>query len=504
MIKRLLFVHLFLIPFSLYAQNPGRPALEPIREGATKVTGSILNADGGVKVTIMRKPSSGDPISYETTLKNGIFSVDLPTPASAGDRFVATESKSNQSSEPVTVVHIKPTFVVAPMYEGMLQITGTVRNKGDNATVYVLRKSGREAAPIGAADGTFTVNLATTALIANEPLTFLLDKEPDAADMSQVVNPREATAGEEGDLGFGRYYFTAGTVISKKNDFQGADLYASFNFDKSWLGFKHTKSEDEKKAGAGAKNEPGEGEKTLKTAYLNSYFDVRLTSIPIAPGAGTDPTASTTTGSGGSSGAGTGTSGTGTASVSDQVAQSKKAALIQIGLYVPIIVAQKSFRGEPNALFIAPIGKAGIQTLTGSNVSAEGASLGGDDLYNFHAYGFRLGQFRANSENPTPQTVWYLDLTAGHWENFELCSTTYKDESGADQLKRSTCTEATTASGTPYRRYRPLRYGFEGRLKVPAMPLFMGFDINAGSGPDDVRFLFGTRFDVGDLARKIH
>jgi hypothetical protein len=43
------------------------------------------------------------------------------------------------------------------------------------------------------------------------------------------------SSAQEGDLAFGRYYFTGGTIISKRDDFQGADIYAAFNFDKSWL-----------------------------------------------------------------------------------------------------------------------------------------------------------------------------------------------------------------------------------------------------------------------------
>jgi len=48
-------------------------------------------------------------------------------------------------------------------------------------------------------------------------------------------------------------------------------------------------------------------------------------------------------------------------------------------------------------------------------------------------------------------------------------------------------------------RERKFRWGVEGRLKIPETTLFVGVDANLGKGPDDLRFLFGTRFDIGAL-----
>jgi hypothetical protein len=50
---------------------------------------------------------------------------------------------------------------------------------------------------------------------------------------------------------------------------------------------------------------------------------------------------------------------------------------------------------------------------------------------------------------------------------------------------------------------RKWRWGIEGRLKIPMTPLQIGFDANLGAGRDDVRFIFGTRFDIGVLFSKL-
>jgi hypothetical protein len=40
-------------------------------------------------------------------------------------------------------------------------------------------------------------------------------------------------------------------------------------------------------------------------------------------------------------------------------------------------------------------------------------------------------------------------------------------------------------------------------LKIPETPFIVGFDGNFGKGRDDLRFLFGARFDVGKIMRTL-
>ena len=52
-------------------------------------------------------------------------------------------------------------------------------------------------------------------------------------------------------------------------------------------------------------------------------------------------------------------------------------------------------------------------------------------------------------------------------------------------------------------RRRPWRIEALGRLKIPETPFIVGFDGNFGKGPDDLRFIFGTRFDIGKIMRTL-
>ena len=82
----------------------------------------------------------------------------------------------------------------------------------------------------------------------------------------------------------------------------------------------------------------------------------------------------------------------------------------------------------------------------------------------------------------------WLTLSAGRWENFEhRIPTGEKDPLGEDIFVRR----------------RPWRIEALGRLKIPETPFIIGFDGNFGKGPDDLRFLFGTRFDIGKIMRTL-
>ena len=50
---------------------------------------------------------------------------------------------------------------------------------------------------------------------------------------------------------------------------------------------------------------------------------------------------------------------------------------------------------------------------------------------------------------------------------------------------------------------KALRMFVEGRLKIPDTGLQLGFDANLGDEHQDVRFLVGTRFDIGQLIGRL-
>lgn len=283
-----------------------------------------------------------------------------------------------------------------------------------------------------------------------------------------------------------RAYFAGYGIFSKENgDFSKQDIGLGFTLDKNYL--------------------------TSGRFNINTYFDVRLTSIPVI----TKDTPTTTPPA--------------TSTETPTFLTSKKAALMQVGVYLPVGVTVWDFQNERNELFLAPLVKGGIQTVTSDTTTREALRLGADDVFNFYSFGIRFGhvrrdnpfKFKTNpcpvgsaanpnldntdaqpvtdsrgsrqgvdcnkpylpawSPNHAPELLSYLDITRGRFENFELSST------------------ITTNAGMAQIIQRPYRIATEGRLKIPATPMIIGFDGNFGKGRDDLRFLFGLKFDIGKL-----
>jgi hypothetical protein len=179
---------------------------------------------------------------------------------------------------------------------------------------------------------------------------------------------------------------------------------------------------------------------------------------------------------------------------------SRKAAVVQGGLYLPMYLNAWKwwYDGNRNELFIAPIIKGGYQTLTQGTQSVSSptpgvttttATLSGQNLFPFYAYGIRLGHFtNYSSWNIAPELNSYLDLTIGRWDNFTQC-------------QGGTCAVNTK------QLFQPTTLDFEGHLKIPKTPFELGFStfspINGKSLIGDLRFYFGLRLDVGCIMNKI-
>ncbi|HJU55447.1 MAG TPA: hypothetical protein VJ715_12775, partial [Pyrinomonadaceae bacterium] len=258
---------------------------------------------------------------------------------------------------------------------------------------------------------------------------------------------------EEGELNWGRVrgYFSAGIVFSKeREEFSETDMFLDFTLDKNYI--------------------------QSTNWNVNTFFSARLTALPVQ--------AVDTTNNGGGGG------GSNTDNL-DTFLASKKAALMQAGVYIPIHPAAFRWTWDDanNALFLAPLAKGGIMTITEGNTSAEAQTLGDDDVYNFFSFGGRIGHFRMpDNSGASPELLSWLDLSMGRYENFELNIPTGEEDAQGNAITV---------------RERRWRVVAEGRLKIPTLPLMIGFDGNFGDGPDDLRFGFGMRFDLGKLLKKL-
>ncbi|MCC6369359.1 MAG: hypothetical protein IT165_38030 [Bryobacterales bacterium] len=254
------------------------------------------------------------------------------------------------------------------------------------------------------------------------------------------------------DWGRVRAYFSMGVVLSQNdgaragndNYFSRQDLFVGFNIDKNWRN--------------GSK------------VRVNTFLDTRLAAVPTSEKQGSGDTVT-------------------------QFFTSRKAAIMQVGAYVPFTAARWRWpKDQPNVLFLAPLAKFGVVT-----PSSGTGNFG--RFYTLQEYGLRSGHFREFEKrdpcsdsrkldpNTAPELISYLDAVVGRFGNFRSF--------GAEQVPQF---------------LRLWRASFEGVLKIPATPLVVGFNANVKlqrskpgymDPPDDLRFFFGTRFDVGKVLNRV-
>jgi len=291
--------------------------------------------------------------------------------------------------------------------------------------------------------------------------------------------------------GLVRAYFTSGFLLSQdQGSFSQSNLFLSFTIDKTWrLPNSHLYNNG---------RFPG----------INSFFETRLTSIPVnscAQQSGTSESGGSSTSTDCVNNAG---GGGGSSTPLDTFLANQKTARLAIGVYLPATVTNWTYKGTPNALFVAPIAKIGFDTPAGSlsqtqpsNSTGTGTSgatsvvaVNPTNFYKFYTFGARFGHFAmTTSKSQAPETLSYLDFTFGRFSNLESLVNT-----------------AALANS----RERLWRINVEGILKVPSTPLIVGFSANVGmknpgappiiqGAGDDLRFLFGAKFDMAKLMAKI-
>jgi hypothetical protein len=298
----------------------------------------------------------------------------------------------------------------------------------------VLALQSGDSAPADATSGVFTAVLAAP-LYGGQ--TIQVEQEPSNGIL--VVGPAIQVPGLA-DWGRVRANFTAGMVLSFGNGFQNPNasqstLFLGLNVEKNW-----------KSAGPTSR------------FLFTSFFDARLTSVPVTAAAGAEAVSTIVT--------------------------SAKSAELQGGAYLPILISHWNWQNAPNALFIAPIAKVGFITPTSS---VPQRIVNPSQFYNFYGFGARMGHFKLSANGDSaPESLSYIDVVAGRFSNLE------------------------TLAPWHTRRWR---IEVEGVMKVPASPFLLGFDANIGQNlltapgvqgaKDDLRFFVGAKFDIGKVVAKL-
>jgi hypothetical protein len=280
-------------------------------------------------------------------------------------------------------------------------------------------------------------------------------------------------------------------------------------------------------------------ERVIQIPGVTSYFETRLTSIPVVSN-GTNTSCTTATGTTGSSSSGSGTTQSSTAaagcsttggstgssgtsgSTTASFLTSQQTANVGVGVYLPFLLSRWTYKNTPNALFIAPIAKVGFNTITAAtSQTVVLPSNGGtgtqtfDQIYNFYDYGFRVGHMGlTNTTQVAPELYSYIDFALGRFSNLEslICHLPF-------QKGGVVAGNGCAIYGSQYTldsRKRLYRVDIEGLLKIPDTLFYVGLNANIGqrqvmaekldpnfTAPNDLRFLFGTKFDIAQLFARL-
>ena len=405
-----------------------------------------------------------------------------------------------------------------PVAAGSYRVTGKQATPGKKVHICVDGKDAdaSSATTDPAPDGTFDLMLRTP-LKGGQKVTVQQGAAPAGTDsaLSAPVTVGEAEQAAAYSWGRVRGTFSGGAIVSQdQGNLSKTSTYLDLTTDNTWYMKDHCNDwADENASGA---SRPYKCPVTAKVgvpsfkwgAQINTFFDIRLTALPA-----TACQTSTLTGSSGSGGSGSGkgsgssgsggsgSSGTasGTASTtcvapSDPTTifvATPKAALVAGGVYLPVYTGWSSWEhdGHRHALYFAPIAKGGFQTLvqsaqSGSSTTVSSTVIGGDTFFHFFNVGSRFGLYKFHDEDRNrvaPDQILYLDVTGGKYQNLP-------------DLKPD-----GTVKDTPW------LLGLEGRFTIPKVPVFLGFNstTNIRHGSGDLRFLFGTSFDLGCLLAKV-
>ena len=354
----------------------------------------------------------------------------------------------------------------------------------------------------------------TLVLVTDKPLR---EGTPVCADVSGLASSKvvvvKAPASPPGfDWGRVRAYFTAGALISQEhNQLSHEDLFVAFRLDKVYWMYGASKKDSTYGSG------------------LHTYFETRLTALPVAVQSCNTSNSSTGATSSSNCSASSSSSSSGSSTDTNTTTQSflnsQKTARLQFGTFYPLYFQHWKVTGKNGqaltttnyGLFVAPLIETGFDTsLNGLNQTQQQSTApsavqpvgSSSQFYKFYDFGFRLGHDRLSTDSgAAPEEISYLNVGWGRFSNLAslLCPT-------AQYQGRNSC---AAPSGSLFWQ-RDFRMRLEGLLQVPATNGFsVGFSSNVNfykkgnsnpvhiEPPDDLRFLFGYKFDITKIASKL-
>lgn len=320
------------------------------------------------------------------------------------------------------------------------------------------------------------------------------------------------------DWGRARAYIAGGVLFTNDSSaFSSAHQFYLFNYDKAWLLPSAYTEGPSLNSLANDKRPPLVWAK-FGTPGIDTYFEAKLTAIPVATNS--PATESSTTSSTSSSSTSSGSSNT--------FLTSQKTANVTAGAYLPFLFTRWIFDGQRYAFAMAPVGKVGFNTLTGPTTQTIPLPNGTgtttesfENVYNFYNMGVRLIDYRMSMQrNRQPDVVSYFDVTFGPYSNLPsyVCvssttAATYKGSSCGQYFPPASGSTTVLAADSLKRLYR---IDLEGTIVVPKLNVFLGINANIGQRsvggshldtafqpPDDVRFVFGYKTDVASLLKKL-
>jgi hypothetical protein len=542
-------------PTTLAVTDPGVP-------DGTTISLYTLTSPYACSTAAPAKPLALAPASA-TKLTSGAVTLTLPAALTSPTVFCAADSaaKPNLSPAYLFLTNIQPVFKKLPLVGAtslLVQATPSDSTSGTGAgwinNVQILQlinptdpcdlSHGTPAALAGSSTSTsvatdtsgsvaFTLaaplaeGATVCALEAVAPGNGVVRLTP--LDTTVALASIDQPVGTATDWGLVRAYFTGGILLANdSSNFSSAYEFLDLTVDKTWM-MPHATGTFGHKLG------------------FSTYFDARLTAIPIASNPANTTASTPTT--------------LAAAPSTSSFLSSQKTARIAVGAYLPFSLKHWKWNGNTNALFLAPMSKVGFDTITGSsqqNVILPSGASGTENyaqVYKFWTYGARIGHMQmSKASNVAPQTYSYLDIGIGPYSNLEslecnrtqytlgspgstppvvaaplpgnYTATTYT--TNATTLPNGDCALAYPTyyqnSATPatfqYLPYETLkriyRLDLEGLLQIPGTAFYVGFNANigqkaAGAGrfdpafnaPDDLRFFIGTKFDISTVITKL-